>query len=164
MNRPQRSHIWLAGAVLTVLLGLAWSLQTVRQYPHVRDQLAQQMTQHERLQAMRTEKAAQSARIAQLTAPPAALTNPEQILRDQFPQLNRQVRWIQAPTAGPTWQPARIELILDDAPATAIGNLLYILETQRPPWRLTEGEIRAGGSTTETVHARLIFDGLTRGN
>jgi hypothetical protein len=164
MNRPQQAHIWLAGAVLTVLLGLAWSLQTLRQYPHTRNQLKQQMAQYERLQAMRTEKAAQAAWMDQLTAPPAAFTNPEQILRDQFPRLNRQVRWIQEPTAGPAWQLSRIEIVLADAPATAIGHLLYVLETQRPPWRLIEGEVRAADSTPENVQARLIFDGLAKGD
>lgn len=84
------------------------------------------------------------------------------LLREHYPGLRADVQRVDEVAAWPGWQAERYRLRIESLPADTVGTVLHMLETQRPPWTLIEGQVRASAQQADQVRLSLIVEGVRR--
>ena len=133
---------------------LGWTLLTAirmpahaRRWQHRQDELRELAAMQDRLatwddMANRLEESL-----------PSPTTDLRSLIRDQFPGLRIDVQPESTENAWQGWQVERVQVRMDSVPTDSIGALLTLLESRRPPWRLTR--IQLDASETEFDQARI---------
>lgn len=144
----------VAGMLLALVIG--WTLHTAMRVP-AQSRLWQQR-QHEvrELALMGDTQRSWEHMVAALDSlMEGPFTDIRALLRDQFPGLRVDSQLEHAGPAWPGWQLERYQVRMDSVPMDALDPILTLLESQRPPWRLTRIQLEALDREFDQV--RLIF-------
>ena len=157
-------HQWilaLAGAVL--LIGLVWTVHTVRDFPDQRRRLEASRSDLHTLRLIERQQRSQTAAVTVFDQ--LDRTRPHdlnQLARDWAPGARTEARRRETVPAWGEWQATRWEISFDQVPADQLGDFLRQAEATLPPWRWIEGSLRAADQTQSGVRATLILEALEK--
>lgn len=160
-TNTQRMFLLISGIVLVLVIVL--SIVQVRQAVQRRASMERKQDTLTQLEAMLEQQSAWQSALRPFeqldTDRPPELAR---LLREQYPGLRADVQRVDQVTTWPGWQAERYRLSIDSLPGDTVGTVLYMLETQRPPWTLIEGQVRASSQQADQVRLTLIVEGVRR--
>lgn len=161
-NVPLRGLLF-AGAVACPLLGLWLSAQTLRTTPVTIGHIGAKCAALEELRAIgRGNASTQSAQqaldaLSVQQAPPL-----RQIVAEFLPDDSPEIREDDPEPLQAGWSVRRSDVVCDHVRLETVAKLVAALESERPPWRLRECTISAGGDEPGFGRVTMQFEALSR--
>lgn len=163
MKRPNSGIWWLAAGGLVFFIGIVWTVSSLQRYPLQKQHIERKNADLQRMTALQAEQDRELAAVRMFEALPS--TRPPDLtalLRERFPGISAEVRRRETLPARDDWQAQRMEITFDNIALAELGRFLAIVESQRPPWRLIEGNLLAAEQRPGTARATLVFEGLNK--
>ncbi len=151
----------IIGALVLLATGLLWTIGTGQAQHAFRQRMDRRLQDLERLQQLRQAQARPLQVRAALEALPQGVP-PElnRLLAEYGPDATADVRRRDTVSVGTGWQARRWEVHFDSVDLHALADWLRVLEQQRPPWRLIEGEWHSSDHPAGYARVTLILEGL----
>ncbi len=163
MSAPKTSRTWLATGFIVLLIGAGWTVHSLRHYSPHRLHLDRKLADLQRIASYQESHEEKRDAVRAFDALPAQRP-PElaPLLREHLPGIRAEVRRRETAAAWGDWQVHRMEVSLDDVPLERLGFFISLAETQRPPWRLIESNIRATDQRPGHARATVVFEALSK--
>ncbi len=163
MSTANSQRLFLLMATIALVVAVVFSAVQLRQAGQRRASIERKLDTLSRLEIMREQQVAWQSALRpfeQLEAdrPPELA----RLLREHYPGLRAEVQRLEQVAAWPGWQVEQYRLRIESLPAETVGTVLHMLESQRPPWKLLEGQVRASAQQTDQVRLNLVVEGLRR--
>jgi hypothetical protein len=153
-------QILSAIAGLALVIGIGWSVITVRQAPDLAKSLKGRVAVLVELQAMRQEReryaAAVQAYEALSNTAPTALAGLAAAVTNATPEI----RELESRPLDRGWTLTRAEVIFTEINLDQLPAFLRSAESQRPPWRLAECAIASSTKTDGFGRVVLIMEAV----
>lgn len=159
----KNQSIGLYLSILATGIAIGWTLHTGLRVTQ-REEIWKARQQEVRdLQDMREQTMNWESTIHQLDQyVSASATGIQEILRNNFPGLRADVSLLSVEPAAHDWEVEQHRIRIDSVPSDAIGPLLAVIESQRPPWRMTSIQIEASEREHDQMRLVLGIEGIKR--
>lgn len=160
MTRNARTGIWVAVALVWAA-GIALTVRSVQQAAVYRDRLERRGAELEQLQRIDARWRADREAVARFEALPTQRPEPlSDLLKQTLPGLRADIRQRESRNVWPGWTLQRMDVMFDDMTLLELGTWIERVESQRPPWRITECSILISDRSPGAARVTLVMEAL----
>jgi len=139
--------------------GLIWSVTTFIQWPADQARLQRKWNDKETLAELEaSQDSLRAAQAAFLLLEASDSVSFNAWMRETLPHVRADVRPRDRTELTPEWRVERIELVLDEVLLEDIGDIMVRAGSLRPPWRLSEAQLRASDRIEGAAKASMIYE------
>lgn len=145
-NSPAILPILWGAAILSVVLGFAFSLSAVGKIGSTKELWGRKADQFHEMMALRATATSHRALVNQYAQYPATPSPIQEVARLAAPGMNPAIRATEVSPSVPGWTARKIHMGLTDITGSDLGLFLEAAGRTTPPWAVLECTLTAGAA------------------